>query len=168
MVLSAIALMLFSAGGLSVSANGQRVSLPVEVVQQLEREGVDRKLRVRRIDLNRDGHPELIVQGACAVVGNCSTWVFRKGKGGYEALLRDGEAQIVKVGRRRQGGYRDLILRIHDSAFESTLVTYSFDADGKYRETKCVVVDYSLIDSSGRLRISKDAKIRPCGPENSR
>jgi hypothetical protein len=58
----------------------QEVAVPKKVAQQLAADNVDGELRAQAMDLNGDGRPELIIQGACSIVGNCTTWVMRRQK----------------------------------------------------------------------------------------
>jgi hypothetical protein len=57
------------------------------------------KTRVKFIDLNGDGSPEVIAQpvgieAGCGATGNCPFWVFERTSTGYKAILKTA-GQIV-------------------------------------------------------------------------
>lgn len=144
----------------SIAQKHKEVAVPKEVAQQLLSDYEDGELRAETVDLNNDGRPELIVQGGCAAVGNCSTWVFRKTKNGYQQLLND-EAQVVRTNSASVRGYRDIVFQVHGSAYESKISTYRFD--GKhYRLKGCIYRNYSYIDKKGRFQIRKRPQITKC------
>jgi hypothetical protein len=137
------------------------VSVPEDVARQMVKDGVERAdLRVEALDLNADGRPELIVQGGCAGVGNCSTYVFRRTRRGYEQLLND-DAQIFRTGKAGIRKYRDLVFQVHDSAYESHVSTYKFDGN-QYRLKGCIDRQYSYIDNRGRWHLRKRPQLTKC------
>jgi len=143
-----------------VAQKRRQVTVPEEVAQQLLNNDEDGELRAETIDLNNDGTPELIVQGGCAAVGNCSTWVFRKTKSGYQQILND-EAQVVRTREVGTHGYRDIVFQVHGSAYESKVSTYRFD--GKhYHLNGCIYRNYSYIDKKGRFHIRKRPQLTKC------
>jgi hypothetical protein len=142
----------------SALAQTRQVTLPKEVVRQLANDS--EVWRVEKIDLNNDGRRELIVQTGCSVVGNCSTSIFRKTKNRYELLLND-EAQVVTTGGKGAYGYLDVVFKVHDSAYRSTISTYKFDGQ-QYHLEGCLYREYSFIDRNGNLRIRKLPRISKC------
>jgi len=83
--------------------------------------------RVLITDLNRDGRPEIIAQGevGCSADGNCPLWVFRKVTGTYKLLL-DGVGQTFTLQQSYTNGFRDIVVAMHGSAFDSTLTVYRY------------------------------------------
>jgi len=137
------------------------VTVPRDVSRQMVNDGEEiTELLAEAIDLNADGRPELIVRGDCAVVGNCSTYIFRRIGHGYEQLLND-EAQIVRTGKVGIQKYRDIVFQVHDSAFESRVSTYKFDGK-QYHLKGCIDRKYSYIDNRGRWRLRKRPQITKC------
>ena len=155
----------------------RKVKVPQKIIQQLMRNDEDvqaenytadqlaHELRAETIDLNNDGKPELIVQGFCAAVGNCSTWIYRTKEGGYLQLLND-MAQVIKVRRTITNGYRDLVFETHGSATDSGIMVYKFDGT-QYRLKECFERTYRYEDRRGRMRDWKRPRITggKCEPE---
>jgi hypothetical protein len=148
-------------GSMSVIAQKRReVPVPKEVARQLVNYGEEGEFRAEAVDLNDDGRTELIVQGSCAVVGNCSTYIFRKSQGGYQQLLND-EAQVVATGTVGTQRYRDIIFQVHGSAYESKISTYKFNGE-EYHLKRCIYRNYSYIDWNGRFNVRKRPQITRC------
>ena len=70
--------------------------LEIQSEPELQKAALD--TRVKMIDLNGDGVPEVVAQGMvnCGATGNCPFWVSRKARSGYELLL-EGEAQTFTI-----------------------------------------------------------------------
>lgn len=122
--------------------------------------------RIKYIDLNGDGKPEVVAQAGgeesgCSPTGNCPFWILHRQGESYEILL-DGEAQTFAVQRTRTKGYLDLVLSRHDSAFESEARPYTFDGEF-YREGSCFDVEWSALGSDGEMQPLKKPRISPCG-----
>lgn len=125
--------------------------------------------RVKFIDMNEDGMPEVIaqawgVQAGCGATGNCPFWVFSKSDNGYKLILGgDGwNFQIFTVQPTVTNGYHDLVLGFHDSASEKTLEVYRFK-NGKYRRGACYDADWAPMDAKG-WHVLKNPIITPCKP----
>ncbi|HST51735.1 MAG TPA: hypothetical protein VLJ61_06960 [Pyrinomonadaceae bacterium] len=158
LLLSSVAL-LFSGAPSSAQAH-RKVEVPTEIVQQLmnDYEGLSAgDLRAEMIDLNDDERQELIVQGDCAAVGNCSTWIYRKTRKGYQQLLND-EAQVVKSRRTITHDYHDVVFEVHGSAYESEIRLYKFDGK-QYQLKECFFRDYSFLDKRGRFHTRRRPQI---------
>lgn len=97
------------------------------------------------------------MQGFCAAVGNCSTWIYRKTESGYQQLLND-EAQVVKLRRTITNGYHDIVFKVHGSAYQSGIMLYKFDGK-QYRLKECLDRDYSFLDKRGRFHTRRRPKI---------
>jgi hypothetical protein len=107
--------------------------------------------RIKYVDLNGDGRPEVIVQSAsrdaCSPTGNCPFWIFRLQNGRYEVIL-DGEAQTFTVQPARSHGFRDIALTRHASAFASDGLEFRFDGQ-KYEPAQSFEVEWSPQPESG-------------------
>lgn len=115
---------------------------------------------IKLIDLNGDGRPEIIAQllgvpSACGAPGNCIVWVFRREKAGYSLLLDD-EAQVFRI--QPGHGYRDIVLSMHMSAFDSELTEFKFDGK-QYRAGKCYDFEWSDAKTG---RDFKKPHVTPC------
>lgn len=101
--------------------------------------------RIKVVDLNGDGIPEVIAQSmgtdTCGAVGNCALWVFKKTASGYSSILDSGSQSFV-VEATRSNGYSDLTLALHDSATRKQLYLFRFRS-GRYRETACFDANWS-------------------------
>lgn len=102
--------------------------------------------RLRLIDLNGDGIPEVIASpsgadGECGAA-NCVLWVLQKSPSGYRTILDTsngrgtGGVQSFTLMESKTSGFRDLILAAHDSARDSTLYIYRF-GKGRYLAREC-------------------------------
>lgn len=118
--------------------------------------------RVKMIDLNQDGTPEVIAQAmvACGASGNCPFWVLRKQSAGYKLLLDD-SAETFTIQKTRTNGYADLVLALHDSAFEQTLDVYRY-SDGKYADGGCYVATVAVLEEGIGIRRFSDPQLKPC------
>jgi hypothetical protein len=160
--------LLFSAVS-SFAQERRKVDVPREIAEQLMSNDEDIKemvkdknytadklageLSAETIDLNDDGKSELIVQGLCAPVGNCATWIYRKTGSGYQKLL-EAEAQVVRLRRTVTNGYHDVAFEVHGSAYQSGIMIYKFDGK-QYQLKECFDRDYSARDKRGRFYTRK-------------
>ena len=123
-----------------------------------------KRTRVKLIDLNRDGIPEVIAQGSgervCGATGNCPFWIYQKQGGTYKLLLY-GTAQTFTIQPTRTNGFSDLVLGIHDSATRQDLLLYQFHRR-EYRQTGCYVADWSYLASDGERHDLKQPNITDC------
>jgi hypothetical protein len=101
------------------------------------------KTRILSTDLNRDGQPEIIAQGTvgCSPTGNCPFWVFRKMNGAYKLLL-NGVGQTFTLQQSYTNGFRDIVVAMHDSAFESSLTLYRYDGTS-YHDRECHIASWA-------------------------
>ena len=148
----------------SATPSVERVEVPAEVISILgaklaESDAIFEGIRV---DLNRDGSQELVVEGRgnyfCGAVGNCSTWIFEHVPSGYRLLLDAGSIQDLKVLPSATNGYLDVITSRHDSATGTAQAIYKFDGM-RYRAAECSFVDYSVLDDNGDVRELKEPQI---------
>jgi hypothetical protein len=123
--------------------------------------------RIKFIDLNDDGIPEVIAQvwgvrAGCGATGNCPFWVFSKSDSGYKLILgKDGWVfQIFTVEPTVTNGFHDLVLGMHDSASEKTLYIYQFK-NGRYRRGACYDADWAPMNAKGWHEL-KNPLITPC------
>ena len=102
--------------------------------------GIDNSLRrvsIKKVDLNNDGHPELIVDLSylgCGV-SNCPFYIYRKSENRYDLLLKDAGTshQMLKT---KTNGYNDFLLQGHSSASDTYVVIYQFES-GRYKAKTC-------------------------------
>jgi hypothetical protein len=121
--------------------------------------------RIKYIDLNGDGKPEVVAQAGgersgCSPTGNCPFWIFHRQGESYEILL-EGEGQTFAVQRTRTKGLLDIVLSRHGSAFDSEARTYSFDGES-YREGSCFDVEWSAVGSDDGMHQLKKPRMSPC------
>jgi hypothetical protein len=109
--------------------------LEIQSPDHLKKAALD--TRVKLIDLNHDGTPEVIAQSIadCSPTGNCSLWVFQKTRGNYKLLL-EGFGQTFTIQKTSTRGYRDIVVAAHSSAAVSGLTNYRY-RDGAYHEAGC-------------------------------
>lgn len=93
-------------------------------------------LKVRRIDLNRDGKTEFIVHlsDACQGGQNSPIFVYQRVPTGYKLLLTD-SGNDLSVRRTSTGGYHDIAVVAHGSAIEHEITIYKFRS-GKYQKSR--------------------------------
>jgi hypothetical protein len=113
------------------------------------------------MELDRRGEPELWVHGLGIKVcgaANCATWVYQKAAGGYRLLLDAGNVNRIELQRSYTKGYRDLMVVVHGSAWESNLILYKFDGE-EYQQDSCFLRTDRYEDSHGSLRELKRPKV---------
>jgi hypothetical protein len=125
-------------------------------------------LRLKFIDLNSDGVPEIIVQAGddehCSPTSNCAFWILKKSANSYLVLLKRGNVQSFSVEPRKTNGYADLVTGVHGSATYSGLSLYQYDGRS-YRLADCARSDYSYLGTDGEYHTTQEPKItrQPCG-----
>lgn len=119
--------------------------------------------RVKMIDLNKDGTLEVVAQAMadCSPTGNCSFWVFQKIHDGYKLLLQ-GFGQTFTIQKETTNGYRDIVVSMHDSAFDSVITVYHYN-HGAYEDVACYDAAFSIMQADGNMRELKEPQITPCG-----
>jgi len=126
--------------------------------------------RVKLIDLSGDGIPEVIAQASddeyCSPTGNCTFWVFLRSGDAYKLILERIATQSFSISPTRTGGFNDLVLAQHGSAFQSNLFVYRF-ASGRYRKTSCYEASWGKLLGDERREL-KDPVITPCRPVGAR
>jgi hypothetical protein len=137
--------------------------LGIQSEPELQKAALD--TRVKMIDLNGDGVPEVVAQGMvnCGATGNCPFWVFRKAKPGYELLLK-GEAQTFTIQTSSSNEFRDIVLARHGSYDSGDLAHYVYQK-GSYHETGCYDYYWSVLEGD-KVRELKEPRITPCSERN--
>jgi hypothetical protein len=106
------------------------------------------RTRIKMVDLNNDGKPEIIAQGSdpynCSPTGNCPFWVFQKGASGYASLL-ESFGQVYTIENHRTNGYRDLVVAMHGSATQQTVYFFRFEKGG-YLQAACYEFSWPFSD----------------------
>lgn len=111
-----------------------------------------RNTRIKLVDLNQDGIPEILAQAidireGCGATGNCTFWVFQKQNDTYRKLLdtrgKDGIGgiELITVEPNRTHGFLDFTLAAHDSAAEKDLYFYRFNGV-RYAQTACYIASW--------------------------
>ncbi len=102
-------------------------------------------LEIKHIDLNGDGQSEVLIRAvtipSCGAVGNCDFWILEKVNGRYRILLHgddywDASQMGEQVLRKRTKGYRDILLKGHFSASDTSYSTYKYNGK-RYVEKGC-------------------------------
>jgi hypothetical protein len=123
-----------------------------------------KETRVKLIDLNGDGIPEVIAQASdnesCSPTGNCPIWVFMRSGRGYRLILERNAIQTFAIRPTRTNGFNDLVLGQHGSAFERDLFIYRF-ANGKYHKNACYDANWVSMDGDERHEL-KNPIVTPC------
>lgn len=120
--------------------------------------------RVELVDLNGDGIPEVIAQGAnklgCSPTGNCSFWVFQKSGREYRLLVSLRAIQTFQIQRSRSNGFSDIVVEMHGSATQRTLRLLRY-GNGKYYKAGCYDANWSVLEG-GTIRELKEPRLTPC------
>ena len=119
--------------------------------------------RVKFIDLNGDGVPEVIEQPIGNICGavNCPVYVFQETGTNYRVILKKGAAQTITVQRTRTNGYVDVVVGMHGSATEEGLFVYQFSG-GQYRRTHCYNESLTEVGKDGEVHELETPRITPC------
>ncbi len=119
--------------------------------------------RVKRVDLNQDGTPEVIAQAmvACGASGNCPCWILQKASGSYKLLLDD-SAETFTIQKTRTNGYADLVLALHDSAFQQTLDVYHYARGTYVADAACYVATVAVLEEGAGIRSLAEPQVKRC------
>ena len=128
------------------------------------------RLVADRVDLDRDGVPELVVRGQGSFICGpywCPYWIYRRSSTGYERLLDAGNIQRLEPLATVTHGYRDVKTWMHGSAWHGGFTVYKFDGR-RYRYAKCAGYNYSYLDSHDKRHELKRPIIspEPCPPDD--
>jgi hypothetical protein len=115
-------------------------------------------LEIKYFDLNGDRKYEVLVRAvsipSCGAVGNCDFWILEKRNGRFRIILHDNDYwDITEMGkqvlRERTNEYRDILLKGHFSAAETSFVTYRYNGK-RYVQARCryQVPDHSRSDAN--------------------
>ena len=138
----------------------------LEIQSELELQKAALDTRIKMIDLNGDGVPEVVAQGMvnCGATGNCPFWVFRKARSGYELLL-EGEAQTFTILTSRSNEFPDIVLARHGSYDSGDLTHYVYRKGSYYLVGR---YDYYWPVLEGdKVRELKEPRITPCSERNN-
>ena len=129
--------------------------------EQLEK--LINETRVKAVDLNGDGVPEVMAQpiggeAGCGATGNCPFWIFKKQGNSYLPILKF-HSQVFAVQQHKSNGYRDILLGAHDSATTRHLVLFRFER-GAYVESRCLVGTWEYDEKTQKIK-SKPV-LSPC------
>jgi hypothetical protein len=123
------------------------------------------KARIAFVDLAARGSNEIIAQAGddaqCSPTGNCSLWVLRLEKDGYHVILSAESEQTFTIQTTRTNGFRDLVLGMHGSAFESELRLYKFDGSS-YKRAGCYEATWQITDEHGNAQRLEEPRISQC------
>jgi hypothetical protein len=137
--------------------------LEIQSEPELQKAALD--TRVKMIDLNSDGVPEVVAQGMvnCGATGNCPFWVFRKAKYGYELFL-EGEANTFTIQTSSSNEFRDIVLARHGSYDSGDLAHYVYQK-GSYHHAGCYDYDWSVLEGD-KVRELNEPRLTPCSERN--
>jgi hypothetical protein len=142
----------------------ERILLTQAIRDQGQKQNV-LETRVKEIDINGDGHPEVIAQSSsdenCSPTGNCAFWIFERSTKGYVSIL-SAEAQTFTLQPSKTHGFSDIITGRHASATESELTVFKFDGT-EYRDFGCFDANWSALGADGEYRELKRPHISRCG-----
>jgi hypothetical protein len=134
----------------------------IDSEQQLEDIALD--TRVKMVDLNGEGTPEVIAQGmgeqACSPTGNCFFWIFQKSHHEYKLLVSLEGIQTFTIERTRSHGFSDIVVASHDSATSSTLTILRY-SEGRYHDVACYDADWQVVEGD-TVRVLKEPRITAC------
>jgi hypothetical protein len=130
--------------------------------EKLEESALD--TRVKLVDLDGDGIPEIIAQGAgvpeCSPTGNCPFWILRKSHDAYRVLFQRGAIQTFEIQRTRSNGFSEIVVEMHGSATERGLKLLRY-SEGRYHETGCYEANWSVLEGDV-VRDLKEPRLTPC------
>lgn len=120
--------------------------------------------RIKLVDLNGDGVPEVIAQAdddeSCSPTGNCPFWVLMKSGESYLPILAHRIAQTFTIQRSKSNGFNDIVLGMHGSATQMGLFVYRFSR-GRYQECGCYNADWVRMVGDDQEEL-KEPDITPC------
>jgi hypothetical protein len=150
------------ASSISAQLRPNMADLEIGSDQQLWKAALD--TRIKMIDLNGDGIPEVIAQGivGCSATGNCPFWILQKAQGGYRLLL-EGQAQTFTVQKTRTNGFLDIVLGRHASATDSILTDNRY-MRGVYEGVACYDASWTVLEND-KVRELQEPSITPCNHE---
>jgi hypothetical protein len=133
--------------------------LEIDSDEQLNKVALD--TRIKLVDLNHDGIPEVVAQGMvnCSPTGNCPFWVFQKTPKGYK-LLVEGYGQTFTIQKTSTHGFKDIVLSMHGSATQSGLTDYRYE-DGSYHDVGCYSASWTVLEGE-TVQHLKEPLITPC------
>lgn len=138
--------------------------LEIESEKQLAEAVLD--TRIKMIDLNHDGTPEVVAQGmaGCSPTGNCSFWVFQKTTRGYKLLL-NGFGQTFTVQKASTNGFRDIVVAMQGSASDSGLTLFCYKGS-MYHQAACYDANWAPLEN-GVVHQLKEPRVTPspCDPK---
>jgi hypothetical protein len=137
--------------------------LGIDSEQQLEDTALD--TRVKMVDLNGDGIPEVIAQGGgehanCSPTGNCPIWIFQKSDHEYRLLFSMDVIQSFTIERRRTNGFRDIVIATHSSYMQSGIRLLRY-GEGRYNLAGCWGAYWSVLER-GTVHELKEPRLTPC------
>lgn len=133
--------------------------LDIPSEEELQRAVLD--TRVKLIDLDGDGIPEIVAQGMvdCGATGNCPFWVFRQSKHRYKLIL-EGEAQTFTIQRSSKGRFPDIVLSRHGSATSGDIAPYEYH-EGTYHRMGCYNYAWEVLEGDSTRQL-KEPSLTPC------
>ena len=139
-------------------------SRPAQTTElELKDEATQSRVQVITLGVHQ-GEKFFVVEGSgeqdCSPTGNCGIWIFRHGPQGYSAILY-GIGQMVLILPTSTNGFKDVVLRMHGSAFSGTLKVYKFKSVS-YRRSACYEENFRVPGPDGEYHDVDEGQIAPC------
>lgn len=116
---------------------------------------------LKKIDLNKDKIPEIIVTGStfglCNMRGNCELWGFRKTETGYEQIIRHEWTFEYKISSKYTKGFADFEINANSSNGNPSNYLQIHKYNGKIYQIEDCFAEYEF---GGNKKLKKTKRVR--------